>query len=101
MPGELEVMLGTTTLVVVIKDGLKPGWDSPDDALDVLELFAFIRPAQMLSPTPGGLAGRLGLPQPATAEDKILAIAQAATQLLDELADISDPQRGKLAEMPR
>ena len=26
----------------------------------------------MLSPTPGGLAGRLGLPQPATAEDKIL-----------------------------
>ena len=51
----------------------------------------------MLSPTPGGLAGRLGLPQPATAEDKILTIAQAATQLLDELAEISGPQRGKLA----
>ena len=100
MPGELEAMLGTTTLIVCHKRWTEARLgQSLDNTLDILELFAFIRPAQMLSPTPGGLAGRLGLPQPATAEDKILTIAQAATRLLDEVADIADPERTKLAEI--
>ncbi|MEC7190694.1 MAG: ATP-dependent DNA helicase, partial [Pseudomonadota bacterium] len=39
-------------------------------AADVLELFAFVRPAQFCLPTPAGLASRLGLAVPVSPEDK-------------------------------
>lgn len=57
------------------------------DALDVLELFAFVRPAVFCLPTPRGLAGAVGLPPPRdldTAPDTLLQVADA---LLAELPE--------------
>ena len=43
--------------------------------LDVMELFAFVRPARFCLPTPRGLAAQLSLPMPSEAEDMADAIA--------------------------
>jgi len=61
-------------------------------ALDVLELFAFVRPARFCLPTPAGLAAALGAKRPATLEDEARFLRDAAHDLLDELRDI-DPRR--------
>jgi len=55
-------------------------------ALDLLELFAFVRPASFCLPTPRGLALALGLPVPTGLEGEALALVGAAEALLDELA---------------
>ncbi|MDJ0948905.1 MAG: ATP-dependent DNA helicase [Alphaproteobacteria bacterium] len=54
---------------------------------DVLELFAFVRPAEFCVPTPRGLAATLDLPPPETLEDQARILAAAAGRLLDELAE--------------
>jgi len=98
MPAEIDSLIASGMLVVCHKKWTETRLgQSLDKALDVLELFAFIRPAQVISPTPAGLASRLGFAQPSSAEDKVLAIAKAATQLLDELAEIPEETRAKLA----
>jgi ATP-dependent DNA helicase DinG len=58
----------------------------PFPALDLLELYAFVRPARFCLPTPRGLARTLDLDVPATAEDEALALLQGAALLLRELA---------------
>ena len=58
----------------------------PFPAYDILELFAFVRPARFAAPTPRGLAVALGLPQPDDAETAALVLRRAAGQLLIELA---------------
>jgi len=59
-------------------------------ALDLLELFAFVRPARFCVPTPRGLAAALGLAPPATMAEAAVALATAARALLQELpADAS------------
>lgn len=68
----------------------------PFPALDVLELFAFVRPARFCVPTPRGLAEALDLPPPAGPEGEALALNRAARRLLGELAaagrsEASDP----------
>ena len=68
-------------------------------AADVLELFAFVRPAQFCLPTPAGLAARLGLAIPVSTEDKTLTIFHAAQKLLDELAGQPDKVKQKLARL--
>ena len=55
-------------------------------ALDLLELFAFVRPAAFCLPTPRGLARALDLVLPESHEDEALALLDAARALLDELA---------------
>jgi ATP-dependent DNA helicase DinG len=55
-------------------------------AFDLLELFAFVRPASFCLPTPKGLAEALELPQPKSHEDEAALLPEAAFQLLDELA---------------
>ncbi len=55
------------------------------DALDILELFAFVRPARFCLPTPRGLAEALGLAHPADAEDEVDTLMRAARRLLEEL----------------
>lgn len=55
-------------------------------ALDLLELFAFCRPAQFCLPTPKGLAEALGLALPATPEAQAETLPRAARALLTELA---------------
>ncbi|OAN52212.1 helicase [Paramagnetospirillum marisnigri] len=54
--------------------------------LDVLELFAFVRPARFCLPTPRGLAEIMGLPRPADLEDEAEALMTASRRLLEELA---------------
>ncbi|MGE0153960.1 MAG: ATP-dependent DNA helicase [Reyranellaceae bacterium] len=54
---------------------------------DVLELWAFARPAKFCVPTPRGLAEALQLPPPQTPEAEALVLAQAAARLLQELEE--------------
>jgi ATP-dependent DNA helicase DinG len=56
-------------------------------AFDLLELFAFVRPAQFCLPTPRGLAQVLDLPLPADLDDQAATLHAAARALLVELAE--------------
>lgn len=58
----------------------------PFPAYDLLELFAFVRPAAFCPPTPRGLAQALGLPLPASPDGQALALQQSAAALLREQA---------------
>ena len=58
----------------------------PTPALDLLELYAFIRPAHPVAPTPRGLALALDLPPPRTLEDAAAALHDIAEALLARLA---------------
>ncbi|MEX6724654.1 ATP-dependent DNA helicase [Parapedomonas caeni] len=55
--------------------------------LDLLELFAFVRPARFCVPTARGLARALALEAPATLEEEALFLRRAAEALLAEIAD--------------
>ncbi|RZJ06156.1 MAG: ATP-dependent DNA helicase [Brevundimonas sp.] len=63
------------------------------DMLDVLELFAFVRPARFCAPSPSGLALALGQSEPKGAEAQAQALRDAAGALLRELADPAYPNR--------
>lgn len=54
-------------------------------AYDLLELFAFVRPARFCVPTPRGLAEALMTPLPTTAEEAAASLFVAARALLAEL----------------
>ncbi len=68
-------------------------------AFDVLELFAFVRPAAFCLPTVAGLAEALHLRLPETLEDKPVTLLQAAKTLLTELTRIDDLAAKPLAEV--
>jgi len=57
----------------------------PYNAFDILELFAFTRPARFCVPTPRGLAQALNLPLPESPEQQALTLFDAANTLLAEL----------------
>ena len=63
------------------------GAAEPFPALDLLELFAFVRPASFCVPTPRGLAEALDLPIPEGLEADALALQRAARRLLGTLAE--------------
>ncbi len=65
-------------------------------ALDVLELFAFVRPATFCLPTPRGLAETLDLPPPRHLDEIPDSLLAAADALLAEL-----PERQALGERDR
>ncbi|MCW5745362.1 MAG: ATP-dependent DNA helicase, partial [Alphaproteobacteria bacterium] len=65
---------------------LRLGGD-PFPARDLLELYAFVRPATFCLPTIGGIAEALDLVVPATPEAEARALIAAADALLEELAD--------------
>ncbi|TQF76821.1 ATP-dependent DNA helicase, partial [Elioraea sp. Yellowstone] len=54
----------------------------PFAAADILELFAFVRPAEPVVPSPRGLAGAVGLPPPEGLEDEAIVLRDVATALL-------------------
>ncbi|PZO05246.1 MAG: ATP-dependent DNA helicase [Alphaproteobacteria bacterium] len=64
-----------------------------EDLLDVLELFAFVRPARFCAPSPSGLALAMGMSEPRGAEAQARALMDAADGLLRELADPAYPGR--------
>jgi ATP-dependent DNA helicase DinG len=67
-------------------------------ALDLLELFAFVRPAQFCVPTPRGLAAALGLAAPRGMSEACVALATAARALLQQLQGETEPDIRAVAE---
>ena len=63
------------------------------ELMDVLELYAFVRPARFCAPSPTGLALSLGLAEPKSAEEQAAALREAAGLLLRELAQAAYPER--------
>ena len=66
-------------------------------AFDVLELFAFVRPAQFVLPTPRGLAESLGLALPNSIYAETATLPNVARKLLGELALLAgqEPDRAR------
>ena len=64
----------------------------PFPALDLLELFAFVRPATFCRPTISGIAEILGLKTPSCLTDEAKLLQTAAETLLTELIDIKSDQ---------
>lgn len=60
---------------------------------DLLELFAFVRPAQFCVPTPRGVAVQLGINVPETPDDAALTLHLASRALLEELSEPAYPDR--------
>ena len=69
----------------------------PFPACDLLELFAFVRPAQRCLPTPAGLADALDLPRPEGLAAEARGLARAAETLLGELDADADPDARAIA----
>jgi ATP-dependent DNA helicase DinG len=67
-------------------------------ALDLLELYAFVRPARGLVPTPRGLAAALSLPPPRSLEDEALTLVRATEALLAELGASGDGEAKAVAQ---
>ncbi len=57
---------------------------------DVLELFAFVRPAQPIAPSVTALARALKLALPASLPEQAMRLREAATLLLDEAPNLRD-----------
>ena len=68
-------------------------------ALDLLELFAFVRPARFCLPTPTGLARALELAVPQGIEAEAALLRRAAQALLAEVEDMGrfDPDAATIA----
>ena len=66
---------------------------------DVLELFAFVRPAQYCVPSPRGLARALGLAWPETDEDAARTLHVAARHLFEDLRSVDARARARLAPL--
>lgn len=60
--------------------------------LDLLELFAFLRPARFMVPTPRGVARTLGLPEPGD-DAEVAAFLRDAAQAMLAIADTDWPER--------
>lgn len=67
------------------------------EALDLLELFAFVRPACFCLPTPRGLAEALGLPLPTTLEQEAATLLAVTRTLLAELTRGADRSAASIA----
>jgi ATP-dependent DNA helicase DinG len=92
-----ELVQGTRPMVCHAKATAARLNTVPFPAFDLLELFAFARPARFCLPTPRGLAAAVGLEAPGNLEDAALAMAGAAQALLAGL-DPADSQAVRLAE---
>lgn len=60
----------------------------PFPGFDLLELFAFVRPAQFCLPTPRGLADACGIERPNTLTDEPMALYRVAGCLLREFSQL-------------
>ena len=67
-------------------------------SLDILELFAFVKPAEFCIPNPSGLAIATGLARPKTNIDKTIFLRTIAQYLLDNLSEfaIDNPEKNSL-----
>jgi ATP-dependent DNA helicase DinG len=67
-------------------------------ALDLLELYAFVRPARFCIPTPRGLAEALGIDRPRRPTEECVVLITAARSLLEELGGETDNEALVVAE---
>ena len=67
-------------------------------ALDILELFAFVKPAEFCVPNPSGLAIATGLARPKTNIDKTIFLRTITQYLLNNLSEfvIENPEKNSL-----
>ena len=65
----------------------------PFSCFDLLELFAFAKPAEFCIPTPQGIARALNLPIPENGFDAALVLLDAAETLLKELHFCSNKEK--------
>ena len=70
-------------------------------AFDLLELFAFVRPARFCLPTPRGLAAALGLRAPEGAAGEALVLRDAAVALLAGLTHLEPRAAREAARIAR
>lgn len=66
---------------------------------DVMELYAFVRPATPCLPTAAGLAGVLDLAAPVEAEDEAVTLTAAAYHLLSILTTVDGDEAVHLADL--
>jgi ATP-dependent DNA helicase DinG len=86
-PGGVAKLLGDEPALVVHGPAtLKRLGDPAIVVLDILELFAFVLPAQTLAPTPAGLARALDVAVPASLDSAAAALPELAEILLARLA---------------
>ena len=64
-------------------------------AHDLLELFAFVRPARFCVPTPRGLAAAMDLPIPTSLTDEAGTLVEATKALLDELRTLGGREKAE------
>jgi ATP-dependent DNA helicase DinG len=93
-----ELALGTVLVCHRRWSAARAGTDI-DNCLDLMELFAFVRPARFVLPTPAGLAQQLGFARPASGEDMAALLPQIAFALLDEIAAAPDAARAEAARI--
>ena len=86
-----EVMVAHASLTAR-RLGIAPPPRSPQ-LLDVLELFAFVRPARFCAPSAAGLALAMDMAEPKGAEAQAAALREEAAGLLKELAAPDYPHR--------
>jgi ATP-dependent DNA helicase DinG len=79
------------TLFVVSRLGGRPA----RGLYDVLELFAFVRPAETCLPSPLGIARALRCQEPQTPEESARSLHAAARVLLDGLLTLSTEQKDR------
>jgi ATP-dependent DNA helicase DinG len=95
------LLAGTAPLVVHLRATARRLGLDDFPAFDLLELFAFVRPARFCLPTPAGLARALGLPAPHGLEAEAGCLPQVASMLLDELAGPEAREDATLAPLAR
>ncbi len=68
-------------------------------AFDVLELFAFVRPAQFCVPTPNGLARALGITETADPAQQAFNLVSCIEKLLTETQEKSQEERDRMVSI--
>ncbi|PKP93844.1 MAG: helicase [Alphaproteobacteria bacterium HGW-Alphaproteobacteria-16] len=91
--GEAVRMAADTPMVLLNAPLVAQRLGYPDlSGLDILELFAFLRPARFMVPTPRGLARTLGLDTPA-GDAEVASFLLKATAALLNMTDSDWPER--------
>lgn len=86
-PGVVARQVGTSVPLCIHAPATLKKLDNPIiKVLDLLELFAFVYPAQSLAPTPAGLARALDLEVPTSLESAAQALPDMAQVMLAHLA---------------
>jgi ATP-dependent DNA helicase DinG len=86
-PGTIAKQVGNSAVLVVHGPATLQRLGNPVlNVLDLLELFAFVCPAQSLAPTPAGLARALDIGVPGSLEEAAEMLAEMAEILLARLA---------------